>query len=179
MLEMPKSPPPSINPSPPAVLPTTEAQFPNPNKSPWAGIRTYNDPNELWARAQEYFAGCQAHNEPYLIVGLALYLGFSSRKNFLGYEEQPGFEDVIAACRAVVEQGYERRLGESKPTGAIFALKNMGWRDEKHVDMTSSDGSMTPKTLVVLDTSKLSTDILAAVYDALTVKTIEHETNPR
>lgn len=177
MTTMPKSPPPSINAQSPALPPAV--QFPNPNKCKWAGMRLHTDPNALWALAEQYFDGCDAHNEPYLITGLALWLGFCSRREMMDYETKAGFENVIAACRAKVEANYEARLKEGKPTGAIFALKNMGWRDEKHVDMTSSDGSMSPKTLVVLDTSKLSTEILAAVYDALTVKTIEHEAEPR
>lgn len=165
MQPMPQTPPPSINNQslPPAV------QFPNPNKVKWAGMRIHTDPNALWALAQEYFDGCDAHHEPYLVTGLALWLGFCSRQEFYDYATKAGFESVIAACRAKVEANYEARLTSAKPTGAIFGLKNMGWRDEKHVDMTSSDGSMTPKTLVVLDTSRLPTDVLALVYDSLTV----------
>lgn len=140
-------------------------------------MRTYNDPNDLWALAQEYFTACQQNKEPFLVTGLALYLGFCSRQEFYDYGNKPEFRSVIAACRAQIEAGYEKRLDEPKPTGAIFALKNMGWRDEKHIDHKSSDGSMTPKTLVMLDTSKLTTEMLAAVYDALVVTA--NETDPR
>ena len=33
----------------------------------------------------------------------------------------------------VVENRYEKALSQQGPTGAIFALKNMGWNDKQEV----------------------------------------------
>ena len=36
----------------------------------------------------------------------------------------------------MVECEYEKRLAGQSPTGAIFALKNMGWKDKSEVEQS-------------------------------------------
>lgn len=128
--------------------------------------------------ANAYFDKCDKANEPYLMTGLALGLGLSSRQELFDYGGYEGFETVVATAKLRVENKYEKRLQEAKPVGAIFALKNMAWRDEKHVDVKSSDGSMSPAAVTVtLDTSKLTTEQLAAVWGA--IKVTENDLIPR
>ena len=133
--------------------------------------RRIKTPAEFEVLANAYFDKCDKLKEPYLMTGLALGMGLCSRVELFDYAGYEEFEFVARQAIARVEMGYEKRLQEGKPVGAIFALKNMGWRDERHVDNTSSDGSMSAAGAVnvALDTSKLTTDQLAALWGAMAV----------
>ena len=75
---------------------------------------------------------------PATITGLALHLGFCSRQSFYDYEKVEEFSYTIKKARMMVENGYEKSLFSKHSTGAIFALKNMGWKDKSEVDNTHS-----------------------------------------
>lgn len=64
------------------------------------------------------------------MTGLALHLGFVSRQSMLDYEERPEFSGTIKKARLRIEHEYEKQLHLDKCTGAIFALKNFGWKDK-------------------------------------------------
>jgi hypothetical protein len=40
----------------------------------------------------------------------------------------------------MIEMYHEERLSENNVTGAIFALKNMGWRDKSEQDLKVQGG---------------------------------------
>ena len=63
------------------------------------------------------------------ICDLCLYLGFESRQSFYDYEKKEGFAYTIKRARLLIEREYEEQLQTNTPTGAIFALKNFGWKD--------------------------------------------------
>lgn len=77
------------------------------------------------------------HPEPPTITGLALFLGFSSKDTLYNYAKDEVFSDSIKRALLVVEKEYEMRLGDKSPTGAIFALKNFGWKDKQEHDHTT------------------------------------------
>lgn len=79
--------------------------------------------------------------EPITITGLCLFLGFESRQSFYDYEKRKEFSYIIKKIRLLVENRYELALGTKEVTGAIFALKNMGWRDKVEHGMTDGDGN--------------------------------------
>ena len=108
----------------------------------------YETPEELQEAVDDYF-NC---NDRVTLSGLALHLGFDSRQTLYNYGERDEFLDIIKKARMTVEATYEERLiYEPNQTGVIFSLKNMGWKDSKHLDHQSSDGSMSPpKTLAEL-----------------------------
>ena len=111
---------------------------------PWRP-RKYTDPQQFNDAVDAYFAFCTEKKEPITWTGLALFMGFSSRKELMNYENYDGgMAEAAARARSLVEYAYEMRLDRDKPTGAIFALKNMGWSDRQGIDLTSSDGSMSP-----------------------------------
>ena len=117
----------------------------------------YETPEELQEAVDDYFNG----NDRVTLSGLALYLGFDSRQTLYNYGERDEFLDIIKKARMTVEATYEERLiYEPNQTGVIFSLKNMGWKDSKHLDHQSSDGSMSPpKTLAELyDEERQSSD---------------------
>lgn len=68
------------------------------------------------------------------ITGLAIHLGFESRQSFYDYEKRDGYSYTIKRARLFIEREYEELLQVGNTTGAIFALKNMGWIDKTEVD---------------------------------------------
>lgn len=76
--------------------------------------------------------------EPATITGLALFLGFNSRQSMYDYKKREEFSYIIKNATTRVEHEYEKSLQRDKPTGAIFALKNMGWADNTRVDHTTA-----------------------------------------
>lgn len=104
----------------------------------------FNSPEELQAKIDSYFdggankrtiiVGLGTMEIPcYTICGLAYYLGFVSRQSFYDYEKNEVFTDIIKKARLRIEMAYEERLSDTGCTGAIFALKNMEWKDKSEV----------------------------------------------
>lgn len=92
---------------------------------------TYATPEEFSAKAVEYFE--KKTEAKWTITGLALHLGFSDRQSLYDYEEKPEFTCIVKQCRLMVEMAYEQKLSSINVTGAIFALKNMGWTDKTEI----------------------------------------------
>jgi hypothetical protein len=68
------------------------------------------------------------------ITGLCFFIGFASRQSFYDLEKKDGFAYTIKRARLFIEQEYEEQLHFGNVAGAIFALKNMGWKDKTEVD---------------------------------------------
>lgn len=66
----------------------------------------------------------------YTITGLALALGFCDKSSIYDYEKKPDFSHSIKTARLRVENSYENHLHKQTNSGAIFALKNFGWKDK-------------------------------------------------
>jgi hypothetical protein len=75
---------------------------------------------------------------PVTISGLAYFLGFESREAFADYEANGEFADLLKRARLRIEAAYEKKLHQQTATGAIFALKSMGW-DEKIANASGGD----------------------------------------
>jgi hypothetical protein len=77
--------------------------------------------------------------EPATVTGMALFLGFESRQSLYDQSQRSDkFSYVIKRGKMRVENGYECNLTTAKsPAGSIFALKNMGWKDETGIDVTT------------------------------------------
>lgn len=104
----------------------------------------YSSPDEFKEKAIEFFESFLHEDKKvdYLgdhptITGLALYLGFADRQSLYDYQNREEFALVVRTARTLVEKNYEEALMSKSVTGAIFALKNMGWSDKKEVDHTS------------------------------------------
>ena len=80
------------------------------------------------------------------ITGLALHLGFCSRQSFYDYESRPEHSYTIKKARTFIEKHYEELLQVGNTTGAIFALKNMGWLDKISNENTNLNIDTTPLT---------------------------------
>ena len=90
----------------------------------------FETPEQLERAVDHYFA-----NEPKpTLAGLAVHLGIG-RRTLYEYDDRDEFSHIIKEARERVEAIYEERLIYSdKPTGVIFALKNMDWRDKSELD---------------------------------------------
>lgn len=67
--------------------------------------------------------------EPALLTGLALFIGFASMDDFVAYEQKGKHKKILRTARLRVEAEYEKKLHLPAPTGAMFALRCMGWAD--------------------------------------------------
>src|ERR1700761_8478239 len=75
--------------------------------------------------------------EPPTITGLAFHLGFSSRQEFEEHEKKPRYAQQLKRARLKIEAEYEKKLHLTSAAGAIFALKSLGWNDDKETDITA------------------------------------------
>lgn len=74
---------------------------------------------------------------PPTITGLALALGFTSRRALLNYQEKEEFVHTITRAKARVEQYAEERLFDKDgANGAKFSLANNfeGWKEKKEIE---------------------------------------------
>jgi len=80
--------------------------------------------------AEDYYKDSNGviHQAPLTITGLALALD-TTRQTLMDYQERDEFTDTIKRAKTVIENYAEKRLFGSNATGAIFALKNFGWKD--------------------------------------------------
>jgi hypothetical protein len=95
--------------------------------------------------------------EPPTITGLTLFLGFDSRQSFYDYcDKSDEFAYALKRHRTRIECCYEQNLHGTTPTGSIFALKNMGWKDKSEQEYYGKDGKPieTTQTIkIIRDTS--------------------------
>ena len=109
----------------------------------------FSDPDELAKKIDQYIDNCPdtktcynsegiGHEEKIpSISGLGYFLGFESRQSMYDYKNKDnGFSYIIKRAMFYMEKHYEQIMQGKAPTGAIFALKNMGWRDKTEVDNT-------------------------------------------
>lgn len=96
----------------------------------------FKDKKELQDKIIEYFDKCESSKENIKITGLCLFLGFESRQSFYDYEKREEFSYTIRRARLVIESHYEEGLNTFKYGGAVFGLKNMGWKDKTEVETT-------------------------------------------
>ncbi|MBD1365180.1 hypothetical protein IDJ77_15295 [Mucilaginibacter sp. ZT4R22] len=67
--------------------------------------------------------------EPALLTGMALFIGFTSMDDFVAYEQKGKHRKILRKARLRIEAEYEKKLHHAAPTGAMFALRCMGWAD--------------------------------------------------
>lgn len=80
------------------------------------------------------------------ITGLAIFLGFESRQSFYDYENREAFSYTVKRARLFIENEYEEQLTSGNTVGAIFALKNMGWKDKVETENTNTNLNSEPLT---------------------------------
>lgn len=102
----------------------------------------WDDPEKFSKAVDDYFNNA---DEQHTWTGLALHLGFSSRDSLNDYKKKEGFSDPVKKALLKIENKYEKAVQTGKnPAGAIFALKNFGWKDKQEIDQkTEHSGGIT------------------------------------
>lgn len=97
--------------------------------------RIIETPEQFDHLVDRFIAECTLTDVPPTFSGMALSLGFSDRESLYGYErDHPNFSCSVKRARSLIEVVYERRLhGTAQVAGAIFALKQVGWRDTQEI----------------------------------------------
>jgi hypothetical protein len=93
----------------------------------------FQTPEEFQAVADAYFADCHQKEQVPTVNGLSLALDMT-RETLLRYEDKPDFSDTVKRVRTRLEAAWEQRLAGTACTGAIFWLKNQGWRDKTETE---------------------------------------------
>lgn len=73
------------------------------------------------------------------MTGLAIALGFESRRSLVDYNKKDKFSPTIKKAKMRVEQSVEKRMLTSQGivAGVIFNAKNnFGWVDKTEIDQT-------------------------------------------
>lgn len=105
--------------------------------------RMYKSVSEMMKVIDEYFEYCSPKTDTDTgilqmeypsVTGLALYLGFAAREGLYEYRDRQEFSYLIKRALLKVEMHYETTLNYKNATGAIFALKNMGWSDKQETE---------------------------------------------
>lgn len=102
--------------------------------------RKLDSPEQLVELTDAYLAHCAATERPVTLTGALNYMDIYSRHTLDEYEVREGFSAPVKRLRGLVAQSYEERLHGNSPTGAIFALKNMGWSDRQELEHTGKGG---------------------------------------
>jgi len=84
-----------------------------------------------------YFNECKEGSLPVTITGLALAIG-STRQTVMDYQNSDKFTDAIKRYKLRCENYAEIQLFTGQQTGAIFALKNYGWKDKQEIENTDT-----------------------------------------
>ena len=98
----------------------------------------FKTPEELEAKIAEYFDQLEISNagkeHPVIptVSGLCYYLG-AHRDMLQDYTRNPLFTRVIKSAMTRLSIAWESRLGGANATGAIFWLKNQGWKDTQTI----------------------------------------------
>lgn len=91
---------------------------------------TWEDSEAFEKAVDEYFNNTEINHT---WTGLAIHLGFESRQSLEDYKSKDGFSYPIKKALLRIERKYEEAMMK-QPAGAIFALKNFGWKDKQEVD---------------------------------------------
>ena len=128
----------------------------------------YSEPEEMQKAVDAYFDDCagkwlvdqngryavdtngrpiRVNMRPPTITGLALALGFSTRKSLLDYQRKPKFRDTVTIAKTRVEQYVEESLfNPDSLTGAKFCLLCcFGWAQDVP---EASSGNIVPVKIV-------------------------------
>jgi len=99
-------------------------------------LKKYEDAGELMDKIEEYFNTTEPKNQT--CAGLCIYLGIcmSTYKNYKNGTNGPEIQEAILWAQTRLENKYNLDLNwKPNPTGPIFALKQLGWRDNQEVEM--------------------------------------------
>lgn len=96
--------------------------------------KPFKTPEELEKRIIEYEEYLEDTGKRPMITGLMLFLGISEKSTLHKLANTDGYSHLIKRALTFVECEYEEMLGKPSVAGAIFALKNLGWKDRQEIE---------------------------------------------
>ena len=117
----------------------------------------YSSASKMYSIGLNFIEETLAAEKHLTFTGLCIALGIV-RETFNDYiggkydTDKEVFSVPLKDLKLRCENYAESRLFGNNPTGAIFALKNYGWRDTQNIELTGQNGG----PLLVQDVSALS-----------------------
>ena len=114
-------------------------------KNPGGRPCKFQDLDALQIIIDEYFVSRAEAGLPFTITGLALALD-TSRETLMDIENENGsytkeYSDAIKKAKLRCQNYAEKHMFTARnPAGAIFALKNYGWKDKIETEITGLNG---------------------------------------
>lgn len=99
--------------------------------------RIYDNIEDLSVACASYLEKCQQEEKRPTVTGLALALGFADKSTLYEYRDRPELSYPIKKALTVIEMELENRLTGNSVAGVIFALKNMGWKDNQGIEFNT------------------------------------------
>ena len=94
----------------------------------------YTEAETMQTAIDAYFDSLPEGKIP-TVSGLALALGFEDRQSLYDYAGKPEFSGTLKKAILRVADRVEELLLNGGGSGAIFWLKNHGWRDKTETDV--------------------------------------------
>jgi hypothetical protein len=122
---------------------------------------------DMYIEGMAYFEERERNKKPITITGLCLALE-TTRETLCDYENgkyndnQNDYSYTIKRLKMMVEDGYEQKLHGTTAAGAIFALKNFGWKDVVDVNTNKQ-----PEELTTQDIQDLASRRVKALKKAM------------
>jgi len=107
--------------------------------------RKFTSAEEMYSVGLQYIEESLANDQHLTFTGLCIALG-TVKATYWEYEDgnydtdEQVFSPLLKSLKQRIENYAELRLFGNNPTGAIFALKNYGWKDKHEVEQTGSSG---------------------------------------
>ncbi len=121
--------------------------------------RKFTNAEELYQVGLKYIEDRQEEHKPITVTGLCIAL--DTTKDILNDYESGKYNDSqndftypIKRLKMMVEEAYEEKLHGTTAAGAIFALKNFGWRDVMDVNTNKQPEELTNDDIAELIRSR-------------------------
>ena len=107
--------------------------------------RKFTSAEEMYSVGLQYIEESLANDQHLTFTGLCIALG-TVKSTYWEYEDgnydtdEQVFSPLLKSLKQRIENYAENRLFGNNPTGAIFALKNYGWKDKHEVEQTGTSG---------------------------------------
>lgn len=105
--------------------------------------RKFDSADEIYQEGLQYIEGILAEDKHLTFTGLCIALG-TTKETFNEYEsgkydtDNEVFSILLKDLKQRCENYAENRLYGNNPTGAIFALKNYGWKDKQEIEQNNT-----------------------------------------
>ena len=70
----------------------------------------YDSPEQMEKVIEAYFVKCDEEGRPYTVPGLALALGFCTRKSLYDYEQKDSFVNTVKRAKLRIEEQRAEQL---------------------------------------------------------------------